>query len=484
MRDCYQPGGAKSRTKLGILLGVWWDGGLMAKKFIWLWAMAGALAILANAADEASTKSEWVLNLSKKNYTLKHALAYETTTDNEDAIVVLLSGPAVSSEEFKEARKTEKGGSDPLFQRPFLRLVFKKTGELKHWSASAGGTTMGRQSSKATGEVKEQGDRVTGHAALAIDPEAMIPSSFDVRFDTKLIKAGEELPAAAPKKPPGPAANVPATVSGVFKGNGQEAKIAYVSARWGEPFSDKQSIVLVFSEKDQSKVKKPDFDAAFGKLGSALVISVHEDGQIFGCQVAHSAHKKSGFSSIGNIEMSDFTYADGKVQGELTTNGQVETFGETWEVKLKFVAPLGEVPKEFQVPESKKEEKPASTATPKKSTDDDDNDDDDDAADVTAKPKAGGLKVKELALTKDATDVEYKQVVEHVVFKSKANVKAVCTELAANLKAQGWSNDGADMIQPQSSILKRKRDGAKLTIFVKPDGAGSQVQMFTEGLSW
>jgi hypothetical protein len=26
---------------------------------------------------------------------------------------------------------------------------------------------------------------------------------------------------------------------------------------------------------------------------------------------------------------------------------------------------------------------------------------------------------------------------EHIVFKSKANVKSVCTELAANLKAQG-----------------------------------------------
>ena len=94
------------------------------------------------------------------------------------------------------------------------------------------------------------------------------------------------------------------------------------------------------------------------------------------------------------------------------------------------------------------------------------------------------MKVKELALTKDASDVEYKQVVEHVVFKSKANVKAVCAELAANLKAQGWTNDGTDMIQPQSSIMKRKRDVAKLTIFVKPDGGGSQVQMFTEGLSW
>ena len=91
---------------------------------------------------------------------------------------------------------------------------------------------------------------------------------------------------------------------------------------------------------------------------------------------------------------------------------------------------------------------------------------------------------KDLALTKDATDVEYKALVEHVAFKSKSKVKSVCTELAANLKAQGWSNDDTDLVQPQSSILKRKRGKATLTIFVKPANDGSQVQMFTEGLSW
>src|SRR2546423_6913835 len=196
----------------------------MAKKFVWLVAVASALAAVANGAEEKSAKSEWILNLAKKSYTLKHALAYETTIDNEDAIVVVLSGPAISSEELNEARKTEKGGSDPSLNRPFLRLVFKKTGELKHWSASAGGTTMGRQSSNATGEVKPQGDRVSGKAALANDPEAMIPSSFDIRFDTKLVKASEELAAATPKKPPGPAANVKPTVSGVFKATAKKRR--------------------------------------------------------------------------------------------------------------------------------------------------------------------------------------------------------------------------------------------------------------------
>jgi len=278
------------------------------------------------------------------------------------------------------------------------------------------------------------------------------------------------------------------SVTGVFEGNGKEAKLAYVSAHWREPFGDKPSMDLVFTEKDHSKDKKPDLNAAFGRFGSALIISLHEDGEIFGCQVVHNAHKRQGFSSIGSIHTNDFTFEGGKVEGELTTDGQVDTFGETWEVKIKFVTPLGEIPKEFQLPESKKEEKPATTESPKKSatadSDEDDDDDEDFDDDAVAQPKAAGLNVKDLALTKDATDVDYKALVEHVVFKSSSNVKNVCKELAANLKAQGWTNDGRDMVQPQSSILKRKRGQASLTIFVKPENGGSEVRMFTKGLSW
>ena len=91
-----------------------------------------------------------------------------------------------------------------------------------------------------------------------------------------------------------------------------------------------------------------------------MIISLHEDGGIFGCQVVHSAHSKKGFSSVGQIKTDNFEFTDGKVQGELTTDGQVEVFGETWEVNLKFVAPLGEIPKEFQVPDSKKTRKGSS----------------------------------------------------------------------------------------------------------------------------
>ena len=446
----------------------------MTKKFS-LILIVTVMSIVTRFAEGETTKAaEGTLMLEKKNYPLKNALAYEATIDNEPAIAVVLSGQAVSSEKLKEAKEAEKQGMDGDFKRPYLKLVFKNTGELKYWSAAAGGTMLGRRSGSATGELKLQNGRVSGKASQPNEIDSMFPNGFDAHFDVALLKAGDSLAASTPKKL-GPAANVKPSVTGVFKGNGRDAKLAYVSAHWREPFGDKPSMDLVFTEKDHSKDKKPDLNAAFGRFGSALIISLHDDGEIFGCQVVHSAHKKQGFSSIGSIHTNDFTFEGGKVEGELTTDGQVETFGDTWDVKIKFLAPLGEIPKEFQPAESKKR---ASTTSGNKPTTDESNDE------PVGQPQAAELNVKDLALTKDATDVEYKALVEHVAFKSRSNVKKVCAELAANLNAQGWNNDGRDMVQPQSSILKRKRGEATLTIFVKPENGGSEVKMFTEGLSW
>ena len=454
---------------------------LMVKKFISRLAATAAVGIATLFAQEgaAPTKAgEGTLMVQDQNYPLTHALAYETTMDEAEKIVVVLSGQAISAEKLKEARAEEKDGHDASFNRPFLKLQFTKAGELSHWSAGAGISFMSKGPSGAKAELKSQGGRVIGKASQPNETEGNFHSGFDVHFDVKLLAAGESLPAA---KKPGPAANVTPAVTGVFKGNGKEVKIAYVSARWGEPFSGKAGIVLVFTEKDHSKVKKPDFDAAFGKFGSALIISLHEDGNIYGCQVVHSAHKKQGFSSTGQIRTNNFKFEEGKVEGELVTDGQLEFFGDTWEVSLKFVAPLGEIPKEFQPADAKNSEETVKEKPKKQTTE---------AAldDASEKPTSGPakdqLKVKDLALTKDATDFEYKAAVEHVLFKSKSNTKAVCAELTANLKAQGWTNEGSDLITPASSILKRKRGDAELTIFVKPDGGGSQVQIFTEGLGW
>jgi hypothetical protein len=187
----------------------------------------------------------------------------------------------------------------------------------------------------------------------------------------------------------------------------------------------------------------------------------------------HNAMKNKGFSSSGSIEATPFTYENGKVEGEITTNGAVDTFGEKWEVKLKFAVPLGEIPKEYQVAE----EKPA--ANPSRES----NEDDAAVTKANEKPVAQ-FKGKDVALTKDATEINYAGLVGQIDFKSKLPVKAACADLAKNLKAQGWNKDDDDLITPASSILKRKKGSAELTIFVKPDAGGSQIKMMTEGLAW
>jgi hypothetical protein len=85
-------------------------------------------------------------------------------------------------------------------------------------------------------------------------------------------------------------------------------------------------------------VAKPRVKAFFGEYGSALIITVTHDGRVVGCEVAHAAHKKSGFTDIGRMKTTDFKVEGGKVKGQLTTDGEVDTFGEKWEVKLKFEA--------------------------------------------------------------------------------------------------------------------------------------------------
>src|SRR6266496_5430088 len=198
----------------------------MTKKFMSLLTgmavISGAATLFAQEGPKPPNGGEGTLMLEDKNYPLTHALAYETTINEEDAIAVVLSGQAVSSEDLKKSQQAEKDGGFADFKRPFLVLDFAKTGELKFWSAAAGGTSIGRRGAgKATGELKLQDGRVSGKARQPRDTEGMFPTDFEVRFDVKLLAAGESLAATVTKKP-GPAANVKPTVTGVFKGNGKE----------------------------------------------------------------------------------------------------------------------------------------------------------------------------------------------------------------------------------------------------------------------
>jgi hypothetical protein len=258
------------------------------------------------------------------------------------------------------------------------------------------------------------------------------------------------------------------TVSGKFVGNGKNAAIKFVVVEEHEAFSGKEAITLIFTEKDSSSAKKPSFDAMFGKLGSALILNVHHDGGIFGCQVAHSAHGKQGFSSIGQIKMVEFKIAGGNVTGHVSTGKELDTFGEKWEVDLAFAAPLP----------AKLRNAPAAPAKPVAS-------ESDEPEKKEPKPAAGPLiAARKLPLPKDATDVEFKATVKQIQFSSARPVEAVTKEFSANLKQQGWKDGTGSLMGKQNAILRREQGDAKLTIMIQPAAAGSVVKIFTEGLDW
>jgi hypothetical protein len=80
----------------------------MAKRFICLLMATSAIGMVPLFAQKEAPAAVGTLILNKKTYTLKHALAYETTIDDEQAIAVVLSGQAVSSEKLRKREKQKR----------------------------------------------------------------------------------------------------------------------------------------------------------------------------------------------------------------------------------------------------------------------------------------------------------------------------------------------------------------------------------------
>lgn len=237
-------------------------------------------------------------------------------------------------------------------------------------------------------------------------------------------------------------------VTGKFVGNGKDAAIRFVLVEEREAFSDKESIKLFFTEKDPAAAKKPSFDASFGKLGSALVVSVFHDGGIFGCEVTHSAHKKQGFSAVGQIKMSEFKIAGGNVSGRLVTGKELDAFGEKWDVDLTFAAPLPAKLRDGSAT--------AMTPAPKPPADEPRG-----SAKKEPEAEAGPLiSARKLPLPKDATAVEFKALVKQIQFSCARPVEAVAKEFAANLKEQGWK-DGKGSLMGKTTRSSRGNRAAR-----------------------
>jgi hypothetical protein len=126
------------------------------------------------------------------------------------------------------------------------------------------------------------------------------------------------------------------SISGTYLVDGKPVQLKYGKAIKGEPFSDKDTTVVILSEKDASKSKKPDTDAMFGKLGGALVLTITSDGELVGTQIVKD---KVQFSASGNIKLSDYKADGGNVSGKVATEGQQEFFENTWQLEVAFSVP-------------------------------------------------------------------------------------------------------------------------------------------------
>jgi hypothetical protein len=408
-----------------------------------------------NPANQAN------LNIGGRKIVFKNVVAVRGKHYGEGRILVVATGQPLTAEVIKKVKeKSAEENVDAEAGQPYLKAVFLEDGTLKCLSGMGGNSSFGERGAPLEGQATIADGRIRGSlkAVRTGDFAKELAMNFDVPIDAEVKVAGP-----AKLDPP-----VKATVSGKFVGNGKNAAVKFVTVEEHEEFSGKPAVTLIFTEKDPATARKPSFDAMFGKLGSALILNVHHDGGIFGCQVAHSAHQKQGFTSLGQIHMVEFEVAGGNVKGQVSTGKELDTFGEKWEVDLKFAAPLPE----------KLRNAPAVAPKPVASEPSDS---------PKKEPKAAVgplIAARKLPLPSDATDVQFKKLVEHIQFSSARPVEAVAKEFSTNLKQQGWKDGAGSLLGKQNAILKREQGEAKLTIMVQPAGSGSVVKIFTEGLDW
>ena len=121
----------------------------MAKKFMRSTDGAGCHWRRGDAFAQEGAKpakaAEGTLMLQGKNYPLTHALAYETTVNEEEVIAVVLSGQAISSESSTRRGKRKRMVRTLILNGPTSSCEFTKAGALKFWSAGAGNTSLGRR---------------------------------------------------------------------------------------------------------------------------------------------------------------------------------------------------------------------------------------------------------------------------------------------------------------------------------------------------
>lgn len=97
----------------------------------------------------------------------------------------------------------------------------------------------------------------------------------------------------------------------------------------------------------------------------------------------------------------------------------------------------------------------------------------------------GAVKVAEIPIPEDATEVEYKKTVKMISVKTPSDARTLATFFTDGLIEKGWSKVNPGLVDDNSAILKLSQGESEITIFIhgKAD-EGSEATLTTRGLSW
>jgi hypothetical protein len=445
---------------------------------IFLW-MFGSVLVSMEAADTTNVASVVVRNGTTS---FKHFVAFSADFYGERRFVVLATNTPVSASVLKKVRaKRVDENYDEELDQPYLKAAINEKGEFLSLSGSySNGNTSGvfLSSQGIVGGATISPGSIEGNATFK--DEGDFAKSVTMKFKVPLdaIPASGQKPAIEPPVKP--------TVTGEFVGNGKKASIQFISVRHHEKFNGKRAITILFTEKEHPKDSKAETKAVFGEYGSAIILHVNENGGIFGCEIAHTAHAKSPFTSLGEIAMNEFDMSTGNAKGQVTTPGELDTFGQKWSVDLKFAAPLpAESIKEMTAKEEEDDEK---SPLEKRMDDEDDEDEDDD---FSAKKKPSRekeivptLKIVDLPLPASAKDIQYKALVKQFTFQSEQKIPALAAEVQKTFAGKGWKSAASPLIRATSAIIELTQGEARLTLMMKPKGNGTETLVMTRNLDW
>src|SRR4051794_17667803 len=112
----------------------------MTMKFAFV--LPALLSLFAVTVHAEEKPAQGTLTLNKKTWQLSQGVAYEGTEAGDPVTIVLLSNQAIAAQKLKEGRAAEAKGEFPEYKRPYLKLVFTKTGELRQWNGVDNNTSV------------------------------------------------------------------------------------------------------------------------------------------------------------------------------------------------------------------------------------------------------------------------------------------------------------------------------------------------------